>query len=295
MLNEVTATRYVTPLREGGSLPGIVEADDLGTYVMKFTGAGQGRKTLVAEVICGELGRRLGLRVPTLARMWLDPVIGLSEPDQEVQGLLKASGGLNLGMDYLPGSIGFDPLAYQVSAEEAGRVVWFDAVINNVDRSWRNPNLLVWHGDLWLIDHGATMIWHHNWPGAAASAAKPYNASDHALAPFGPDLASAAAELAPLVTEELLTEVAAEVPDEWLADEPGFDSTDALRRAYVEPLLARAATVHERIVLDAPTRNGPSRAPGWLADRLTPTARTSGPRARRTPDEHARIEKDGGR
>ncbi|MFE4372681.1 HipA family kinase [Streptomyces sp. NPDC056835] len=289
MLTEVTATRYVTPLREGGSLPGIVEADDLGTYVMKFTGAGQGRKTLVAEVICGQLARRLGLRIPELVRMRLDPVIGLSEPDQEVQELLKASGGLNLGMDYLPGSIGFDPLAYQVGPEEAGRIVWFDAVINNVDRSWRNPNMLVWHGDVWLIDHGATMIWHHNWPGARASAAKPYNASDHVLASFDPDIASAAAELAPLVTEELLTEVTADVPDEWLADEPGFDSTDALRRAYVEPLLARAGTIHERITLDAPTANGPSRVPGWLADRLAPAARTT----RRTADE--KSAKDGGR
>lgn len=270
MLNEVTATRYVTPLREGGSLPGIVEADDLGTYVMKFTGAGQGRKTLVAEVICGELARRLALRVPELVTIQLDPVIGLSEPDQEVQELLKASGGLNLGMDYLPGSIGFDPLAYQVSPVEAGKVVWFDALINNVDRSWRNPNMLVWHGDLWLIDHGATMIWHHNWPGAQASAAKPYNASDHALAPFGPDVASAAAELAPLVTEELLSEVTALVPDEWLVDEPGFDTTDALRRAYAAPLLARAADIHERITLDAPAKKVPSQAPGWLTDHLKP-------------------------
>ncbi|MFJ4923158.1 HipA family kinase [Streptomyces sp. NPDC088725] len=275
MLSEVTATRYVTPLREGGSLPGIVEADDLGTYVMKFTGAGQGRKTLVAEVICGELGRRLGLRVPELVTMQLDPVIGLSEPDQEVQELLKASGGLNLGMDYLPGSLGFDAKAYQVSSAEAGRVVWFDALINNVDRSWRNPNLLVWGGELWLIDHGATMIWHHNWPTAQVSAAKAYNASDHALAPFGPDIASAAAALAPLVTEELLTEVAAEVPDEWLVDEPGYATTDELRRAYVEPLLARAATIHERITLDAPAEDKPSQAPGWLSERLAPRPRAT--------------------
>ncbi|MFI1869004.1 HipA family kinase [Streptomyces jumonjinensis] len=267
MLPEVTATRYVTPLREGGSLPGIVEADDLGTYVMKFTGAGQGRKTLVAEVVCGQLGRRLGLRVPELARIQLDPVIGLGEPDEEVQELLKASGGLNLGMDYLPGSIGFDPLAYEVDSAEAGRVVWFDALINNVDRSWRNPNMLVWHGDLWLIDHGATMIWHHNWPGAAASAAKPYDASDHVLARFQPDIASAAAELAPLVTEELLTEVAADVPDEWLVDEPGFDTTDAVRRAYVEALLPRAGTIHTRITLGEPTGARPSQAPGWLTGR----------------------------
>ncbi|MEV6017241.1 MULTISPECIES: HipA family kinase [unclassified Streptomyces] len=247
MLKEVNASRYITPLREGGSLPGLVEADDLGTYVMKFTGAGQGRKTLVAEVVCGELARRLGLRVPGLVTIGLDPVLGLGEPDQEVQELLKSSGGPNLGMDFLPRAIGFDPLAFEVSAEEAGRIVWFDALVNNVDRSWRNPNLLMWHGDLWLIDHGATMIWHHHWPGAEKSAAKPYDVSDHALAPFGPDIASAAAELAPRVTEELLAEVTAQIPEVWLAGEPGFATVDELRRAYARPLLARAAVIHERI------------------------------------------------
>ncbi|MDK1474508.1 hypothetical protein QNO07_13950 [Streptomyces sp. 549] len=264
MLREVAATRYVTPLREGGSLPGIVEGDDLGTYVMKFTGAGQGRKTLVAEVVCGRLAQRLGLRVPELVRMQLDPVIGLAEPDEEVQQLLKASGGLNLGMDFLPGSLGFDPLAYQVAAAEAGRVVWFDALVGNVDRSWRNPNLLVWHGDLWLIDHGATMIWHHNWPAAAQAAEKPYDASDHVLAPFAPDLAAAASDLAPLVTADLVAACAADVPDEWLADEPGFASPDEVRAVYVEVLTARARTVGSRITVGAPSSDGPSRAPGWL-------------------------------
>ncbi|MGW1954599.1 HipA family kinase [Streptomyces sp. NPDC001920] len=247
MLKEVIATRYITPLREGGSLPGLVEADDFGTYVMKFSGAGQGRKTLVAEVVCGELARRLGLRVPGLVTVELDPVLGLGEPDQEVQELLRSSGGANLGMDFLSGALGFDPLAFTVSREEAGRIVWFDALVNNVDRSWRNPNLLVRQGELWLIDHGATMIWQHNWPGAEASAARPYDASDHALRPFAPDVAGAAAQLAPLVTEDLLAEVTAEIPDAWLAGEPGFDSTDDLRRAYARPLLARAADVHERI------------------------------------------------
>ncbi|WNZ13176.1 HipA family kinase [Streptomyces sp. 11x1] len=247
MLRNVTATRYITPLREGGSLPGLVEGEDLGTYVLKFTGAGQGRKTLVAEVVCGELARRLGLRVPGLVTVDLDPVLGLGEPDERVQELIKGSGGTNLGMNFLARAIGFDPLAFEVSPEEAGRIVWFDALINNVDRSWRNPNLLMWHGELWLIDHGATMIWHHNWPGARASAAKPYAAGDHALARFGPDVAAAAAELAPLVTEELLAEVTAEIPDVWLTDEPGFETPDALRRAYAEPLLVRAADVHERI------------------------------------------------
>ncbi|MGW1895575.1 HipA family kinase [Streptomyces sp. NPDC002004] len=267
MLTEVTAVRYVTPLREGGSLPGLVEADDhgtYGTYVLKFTAAGQGRKTLVAEVICGELARRLGLRVPRLAAVRLDPVIGLGEPDPEVQGLLKASGGLNLGMEFLSGALGYDPLAYAVDPLEAGRIVWFDALVNNVDRSWRNPNLLVWRRELWLIDHGACMIWHHNWPTAQAASARPYDASDHALAPYGPDVTAAAADLAPRVTEELLTEAAALVPDEWLEGEAGFDGPDAVRRAYVAALLPRAATVHERITLGPPATPRPARTSGWL-------------------------------
>ncbi|MEV6960544.1 HipA family kinase [Streptomyces sp. NPDC051207] len=247
MLEEVTATRYITPLREGGSLPGLVEADDLRTYVLKFTGAGQGRKTLVAEVLCGELARRLGFRVPRLVTVHVDPVLGLGEPDQQVQELLKSSGGTNLGMDFLSGALGFDPLAFRVGPEEAGRIVWFDALVNNVDRSWRNPNLLVHRGELWLIDHGATVIWHHNWPGAETSAARPYDASEHALALFRPDVAAAAADLAPLVTADLLAEVTAEIPDAWLTGEPGFDTPDDLRRAYARPLLARAAVVHQRI------------------------------------------------
>ena len=247
MLKEAIATRYITPLREGGSLPGLVEADDRGTYVIKFTGAGQGRKTLVAEVVAGELARRLGFRVPQLVTLDLDPDLGLGEPDERVQELLKSSGGTNLGMDFLSGALGFDPLAFPVGPEEAGRIVWFDALVNNVDRSWRNPNLLWWRGEVWLIDHGATMIWQHNWPGAEKSAARPYDASDHVLKPFAPDVAAAAAELAPRVTEDLLAEVTAEIPDAWLAGEPGFESPDELRRTYARPLLARAAVVHERI------------------------------------------------
>ena len=247
MLKEAIATRYITPLREGGSLPGLVEADDRGTYVIKFTGAGQGRKTLVAEVVAGELARRLGFRVPRLVTLDLDPDLGLGEPDERVQELLKSSGGTNLGMDFLSGALGFDPLAFPVGPEEAGRIVWFDALVNNVDRSWRNPNLLWWRGEVWLIDHGATMIWQHNWPGAEKSAARPYDASDHVLKPFAPHVAAAAAELAPRVTEDLLAEVTAEIPDAWLAGEPGFESPDELRRTYARPLLARAAVVHERI------------------------------------------------
>ncbi|MFD5556553.1 HipA family kinase [Streptomyces sp. NPDC127068] len=279
MLTEVTATRYITPLREGGSLPGLVEADDLGTYAMKFTGAGQGRKTLVAEVLCGLLARRLGLRVPELVVLALDPVLGLGEPDPEVQGLLKASGGPNLGMAYLSGALGFDALAYTVDAGEAGRIVWFDALVNNVDRSWRNPNLLVWHGDLWLIDHGASMIWHHNWPTVSASTARPYDATEHALAPFAPDVVSAAAELAPLVTAELLHEVAAGVPDAWLVGEEGFDGPDAVRDAYVAALLSRAPDVHRRITLGPPDPRLAGRPAGWSVttpEATTPEATTPG-------------------
>lgn len=264
MLPEVTATRYVTPLREGGSLPGVVECDDLGTYVMKCTGAGQGRKALVAEVICGQLARHLGLRVPELVRVRLDPVIAAAEPDEEVQALLRASGGLNLGMDFLPGSLGFDPLAFSMSAAEAGRVVWFDALVGNVDRSWRNPNMLVWHGRYWLIDHGASLTWQHNWPRAGAAAERGYDASDHVLAPFAPDLAGAAGELAGRVTEELLREVVAEVPEEWLADEPGFDSVHEVRQAHVETLARRARGLVDRVTVGPRRERQPSQAPQWL-------------------------------
>ena len=203
--------------------------------------------------------------------MQLDPVIGLGEPDQEVQDLLKASGGLNLGMDFLPGSLGFDPLAFEVDPAEAGRVVWFDALINNVDRSWRNPNMLVWHGDLWLIDHGAAMIWHHNWPSAAdGRRPSPTTPPTTRSPPSSPDIPRPPPpNSAPQVTEELLTEVAAEVPDEWLVDEPGFDTPDELRRAYVKTLLARAPDVqrphHHRRRHQG--RGPPGHRSGWRRSR----------------------------
>lgn len=245
MLPLVQAIRYVTPLREGGSLPGIVEADDLGTYVVKFRGAGQGPKVLVAEVIVGELARRLGLLVPDLVRVELDPVIGRSEPDEEVQDLLQASGGLNLGMDFLPGSVGFDPVAWQPDGGTAARVLWLDALTSNVDRSWRNPNLLVWHERLWLIDHGASLWFHHAWSAAKSAAARPYDASDHVLAPAAAGhVEDADKALAPLVTRALLDEVTGLVPDDWLQPSEqeaglGLDSPDALRGAYTDHLLAR--------------------------------------------------------
>ncbi|MBC3841546.1 hypothetical protein GXW82_18495 [Streptacidiphilus sp. 4-A2] len=241
MLREVRAVRYVTALREGGSLPGLLAADDGGLYVTKFIGAAQGRKALVAEVVAGELARALGLRVPELLRIEVDPLIALGEPDQQVQDLVKASGGANLGMGFVSRAFGFDPLAFPVDSRTAGRVVWFDALIGNVDRSWRNPNLLVRDGALWLIDHGASLIFHHNWPRAAASARRPYDAGDHALLRFAPDLAAADAELGGLVTGKLLREVLALVPDVWLEDEPGFGSAEEVREAYAGQLAERAA------------------------------------------------------
>ncbi|WP_441249701.1 HipA family kinase [Kitasatospora sp. McL0602] len=241
MLNEVSALRYLDPLRAGSSVPGIVETDDLGTYVVKFTGAAQGHKALVAEVIVGELARRLGLRVPELVLVDFDPALGAHEPDAEIQDLLRASAGVNLGMDYLPGSRDFRPGMLDVSPAEAGRVVWLDALTGNVDRSCANPNLMVWHGALWLIDNGAGLIFHHRWSGAHASLLKSYDLSAHALGAYGPDVRAADAEFAPLVTPELLREVVALVPDGWLADEPGFDSAGEVREAYVRHLAARAA------------------------------------------------------
>lgn len=241
MLRTVTATRYVTPLREGGSLPGLVEADDLGTYVVKFRGAGQGRSALVAEVVSGELARRLGLPVPELAVLELDPAVGRLEPDEEVQDLLRASAGRNLAMDFLPGALGFDPLAHTVEPLLASRVLWFDALVSNVDRNWRNPNLLLWHKTLQLIDHGATLFFAHDWPRADRLVERPYAASEHVLSEAATRRDDAGELLAPQVTTGLLDDVLAQVPDEWLAGEPGFSDADAVRAGYRDHLLRRVA------------------------------------------------------
>jgi hypothetical protein len=235
VLRTVIATRYVTPLREGGSLPGLMEADDLGTYVVKFTGAGQGPKALIAEVIGTTLARQLGLPVPELVVVDVDPVLAQSEPDQEVQDLLRASPGLNLGVDFLPGALDLDIGAFPIDAAFAGRVLWFDALIGNVDRTWRNPNMLFWHGSPYLIDHGAALTFQHSW----SSPVRPYDAADHVLLRCHPDLGAAEAALAPLVTPAALSAAVAAVPDEWLAPDPHFESVDAARQAYVDALLAR--------------------------------------------------------
>ena len=216
VLRTVTATRYVTPLREGGSLPGIVEADDDGLYVVQFRGAGQGPGALVAEVVAGELARSLGLPVPELVLVDLDPQIGVAEPDPEIQDLLVASAGRNLGVDFLPGALGFTTAAAG-DPEFCANVVWFDALVMNLDRTPRNPNLLSWHGRTWLIDHGAALYPQHSDAGLAASARDPFRLiAQHVLLPFAGPLAEADARLAAAAAGAVAAAIEA-VPDDWFA------------------------------------------------------------------------------
>lgn len=238
-LARVTATRYVTPLREGGSLPAIMEADDLGTYVVKFRGAGQGPKALIAEVIGGHLARGCGLAVPDLVAVEVDPAMAPGEPDQEIQDLLRASGGLNLGVDFLPGALDFDAARASVDGALAGRILWFDALTANADRSWRNPNMLLWHGVLYLIDHGATLTFQHRWETAAAAIARPYAAAEHALIGCRPLVEAADEALAGRVTGDLVHEAVGAVPAEWLDADPAFESAAAARAAYAANILGR--------------------------------------------------------
>jgi len=241
----VNVTRYVTPLREGGSLPGIVEADDLGTYVCKFRGAGQGLRVLVAEVIVGALAERIGLRTPRQVALQLDADIARYEADEEVQDLLKASIGLNLGIDFLPGSFGYDG-DVATHAHEAAKVLWLDAFCANVDRSWRNPNLLLWHSDLWVIDHGASLYFHHAWSGEITDpqrfANQPWEVGDHVLGGYVDGVAKADREITEMLDESVFAGVLEEVPDEWLEPVPGADTPAALRAAYVSFLVARLGT-----------------------------------------------------
>ena len=266
-LRDVKATNYVTALREGGSLPGLVEADDDGMYVVKFRGAGQGTASLVAEVVVGELGRRLGVRVPELVVLDLDPRIAPREPDEEVQELLSVSAGLNLGLDFLPGSVGYDGIGWQPPVEEAATVLWLDAFTANVDRTWRNPNLLVWHRRLWAIDHGAALVFQHAWPDPQAWAAKRYDLSEHVLAPVVARLDAASwaeldARLAAVVTPAVLAEVLALVPDQWLLEmNAAVSDREARAAAGLEP--RDAAAWRERYVVQLAARLDGQRA--WAA------------------------------
>jgi hypothetical protein len=235
VLRTVTATRYVTPLREGGSLPALVEADDDGLYVLKFRGAGQGRKALVAEVVAGELARALGFPVPELVLVELDPALGRAEPDPEIQDLLTASAGTNLGVDFLPGSLPYNPTE-PPDADLAADVVWLDALVTNVDRTPQNPNLLWWHRRLWLIDHGAALYWHHASPHPVDHERGRFESiRDHVLLPYASSIAEADARLAARVDARLLEEVVAAVPSVWLdGDDPGV-YVDYLSRRLEEP------------------------------------------------------------
>jgi hypothetical protein len=241
-LRTVNATRYVTPLREGGSLPAVIEADDNGTYVLKFRGAGQGPKALIAELVAGEIARACALPMPELVFVELDDVLARTEPDPEIQDLIRASGGLNLAIDYLPGATTFDPLAWQPDAALASRIVWFDAFMTNVDRTARNTNMMVWQHKLWLIDHGAALYFHHAWDNSIARAQSPFALiKDHVLLPFASELEAADRELAPRVTPELIRAVTDLIPQVWLCDDHAFSDREAHRAAYAEYLMRRIA------------------------------------------------------
>ncbi|MFC8606801.1 HipA family kinase, partial [Streptomyces olivaceus] len=292
MLREVTATRYIEPLRSGGSVPAVVEADDLGTYVLKFTGSAQGRKALVAEVIVGELARELGLRVPELVLAHFDPAIAESEPHQEVRDLLHASAGLNLGMDYLSGGADFTPEVaevFPVDSGEAGRVVWLDALTVNVDRTVHSSNLMVWPTlgtvppRLWLIDHGAALVFHHRWEGSVPQ--KAYDFRHHALGGYAPDVRAADADLAPKVTEELLREVVGRVPEAWLTCEAGFGTPEEVRAAYVGHLHARVQASSEWLPTGFPSR---AELAAENAARAARTRRGRPDWLKRVPDLHGR-------
>jgi hypothetical protein len=223
MLRTVRVTRYVTPLREGGSLPAIVEGDDEGLYVLKFRGAGQGPLALVAELISGEIGRTLGLRVPELVFMDLDEAIGRNEADPEIRDLLMASVGLNLGMDFLPGATMFDPAAGdRADSETASNAVWFDALVTNIDRTPKNANLLWWHKQLYFIDHGASLYFHHNWRDPGDMAMKPFVAiENHILLPWAHNIAEVDRGLRARLTNEALRNIVQAVPSEWLPHQEG--------------------------------------------------------------------------
>ncbi len=240
----VTATRYVTALREGGSLPGLLEADDDGLYVVKFRGAGQGPRALVAEWLGGEIARAVGLTVPEIVGVELDPALGDAEPHQEIQDLVRGSGGLNLGLDFLPGALMFNPAAAtsrdSIDAQAAADIVWLDALITNPDRSVQNPNLLVWHGRSWLIDHGAALYVHHTWRDPDAHARRSFDrVAGHVLLPFAGSIVEADERLAERIDEALLTSLVKEIPDAWLPDDAVAGDAAAQRRAYVRYLSLR--------------------------------------------------------
>lgn len=244
-LRTVTATRYVTPLREGGSLPAIIEANDDGLYVLKFRGAGQGPKALIAELLAGELARAAGLLVPEIVLVELDPELARTEPDPEIQDLIRASAGLNLALDYLPGSVMFDPVAETPDTDLASAIVWFDAYVTNVDRTPRNTNMLMWHRRLWLIDHGASLYFHHSWTNYHERSGDPFPLiKDHVLLRFAKSLAQADSKMTARITAQTVESVVGLIPDDWLLADSHFRNRDEYQRAYNEYLLRRLEQHH---------------------------------------------------
>ncbi|MEO5942714.1 MAG: HipA family kinase [Ferruginibacter sp.] len=241
-LRSVIVTRYVAPLREGGSLPAIAEADDGFMYVLKFRGAGQGRKALIAELIGGEIARALGLLVPEIVFANLDEAFGRTEPDEEIQDLLKASVGLNLGLHYLSGSTTFDPVVTKVDSLLASKIVWLDCLLNNVDRTIRNTNILLWHKEIWLIDHGAALYFHHSWEQWIEKAVLPFvHIKDHVLLPYAAHLDKVDENFHNILDDDIINSIVELIPEDWLGDESSFDSVAEHRNAYCTFLKMRFA------------------------------------------------------
>lgn len=246
LIRKVQVTRYVTPLREGGSLPAIIEADDEFLYVLKFRGAGQGVKALIAELLAGELARSLGFKIPELVFAHMDEAFGRTEPDEEIQDLLRASEGLNLALHYLSGSITFDALVNKPDPELASKIVWFDCLITNVDRTTRNTNMLMWNKELWLIDHGAAFFFHHSWPNIDEQAKRPFGQiKDHVLLPQASQLEAADAAFKAMLTPEVIRQIVSLIPEEWLLTEGSpFHSGEEYRQVYAQFLNTRIAHSH---------------------------------------------------
>lgn len=246
-LRTVNVIRYVTPLREGGSLPALAEADDEFLYVLKFRGAGQGVKALIAELIGGEICRMLGIRVPELVFANLDEAFGRTEPDEEIQDLLKASTGLNLAVHYLSGAITFDPLVNKVEPRLASQIVWLDCLLTNVDRTARNTNMLMWHKELWVIDHGASLYFHHSWENWEEQAKRPFvQVKDHVLLPFATELEAVDQEFKATLDEKSIRSVTSLIPDDWFSgsvyDAASEETADEMRDVYAKFLITRIAS-----------------------------------------------------
>jgi hypothetical protein len=245
ILRTVFATRYVTPLREGGSLPAIVEADDDGMYVLKFRGAGQGPKALIAELLAGEIARAAGLPMPEIVFVELDTELARAEPDPEIQDLIRSSAGLNLALDYLPGSVTFDPVAESPDADLASSIVWFDAYVTNVDRTPRNTNMLMWHRRLWLIDHGAALYFHHRWDNYLERSRDPFPfIKNHVLLQSASSLREADSKMTGRITPDVIDRIVKLIPDAWLVDDSSPGGASRGRDAYIEYLLSRLAASH---------------------------------------------------